>query len=112
MQLTAFSWHGRLARVFSLRTTGILPVFLPLFLLFTVASAFAQPIPSIGSASTDVLVVGKTAEITLNGENIGDGTKVLVIGEKGVSIELPKPTTQPATTQPTTKPVEAAKIDP
>jgi hypothetical protein len=72
----------------------------------------AQPVPSINSASTDVIVVGKITEITLMGENIGDGKQIVVVGEPGVKVELPKPTTQPATTQPSTKPVEAAKINP
>src|SRR5687768_16424471 len=83
-----------------------------LCLLLATAHVNAQPVPSINGASTDVLVVGKTAEITFTGENIGDGNKIIVIGEKGVTIELPKPTTQPATTQPTTKPVAVAKPDP
>jgi hypothetical protein len=83
-----------------------------LCLLLATAHVNAQPVPSVGGASTDVLVVGKTAEITLTGENIGDGNKIIVVGEKGVTIELPKPTTQPATTQPTTKPLAVAKPDP
>src|SRR5437764_14154013 len=81
-------------------------------LLLVVAPLAAQPVPNIGSASTDVIVVGKTTEITLMGDNIGDGKQIVVVGESGVKVELPKPTTQPATTQPTTKPVEAAKINP
>src|SRR2546421_8282303 len=81
-------------------------------LLLVVAPLAAQPVPNIGSASTDVIVVGKTTEITLMGDNIGDGKQIVVVGEPGVKVELPKPTTQPATTQPTTKPVEAVKINP
>ena len=74
--------------------------------------ALAQPVPTINSASTDVLVVGRTTEITLMGDNIGDGKQIVVVGESGVKVELPKPTTQPATTQASTKPVEAVKINP
>jgi len=57
--------------------------------------ALGQPVPNIGGASTDVIVVGKTTEITLMGENIGDGKQIVVVGEPGVKVELPKPTTQP-----------------
>jgi hypothetical protein len=83
-----------------------------LSLLVVVAPLAAQPVPNITGASTDVIVVGKTTEITLSGENIGDGNRILVVGEAGVKVDLPKPTTQPATTQPTTRPVEAVKINP
>jgi hypothetical protein len=77
-----------------------------------VTKAGAQPVPNISGASTDVIVVGKATEITLMGENIGDGRQIVVVGETGVKVDFPKPTTQPATTQPTTKPVEAVKINP
>ncbi|HEV8379729.1 MAG TPA: hypothetical protein VGP99_12825, partial [Tepidisphaeraceae bacterium] len=82
------------------------------FLLLAVAPLAAQPVPNISGASTDVVVVGKTTEIILMGDNIGDGRQIVVVGEPGVKVGFPKPTTQPATTQPTTRPVEAIKINP
>src|SRR5258706_6534080 len=106
-------WHGRLARVLADGPWAGRPCHvLATFILFIMSSvALAQPVPNIGSASTDVNVVGKTTEITLMGDNIGDGKQIVVVGEAGVKVELPKPTTQPATTQPTTKPIEAVKIN-
>ena len=50
-------------------------------LLLVVAPLAAQPVPNIGSASTDVIVVGKTTEITLMGDNIGDGKQIVVLVE-------------------------------
>src|SRR5213079_565436 len=87
--------------------TAILAVFLSILTPF----ASAQPVPNITSASTDVLVVGKTTDITLNGDFIGDGNRILVVGESGVTLDFPKPATQPST-KPTTKPAEAVKINP
>src|SRR5215204_5452830 len=92
--------HGRHGR-------GTQTLFLLLLVMFLAHGAFAQPVPHINSASTDVIVVGKATEITLMGDNIGDGRQIVVVGEGGVKVDFPKPTTQPATTQPSTKPVEA-----
>jgi len=109
-QLTS-AWHGRLAR--GCRAWAGRPCHvLGLILFWFAASAFAQPVPNITGASTDVVVVGKSTQITLMGDNIGDGKQIVIVGESGVTVDFPKPTTQPATTQPTTKPVEAVKINP
>src|ERR1051325_9342487 len=99
--------HGRHGR----GTRTLIGFLIAIGMLLT-RQAMAQPVPTINSASTDVVVVGKITEITLTGENIGDGKQIVVVGEPGVKVELPKPTTRPATTQPRTKPVEAVKINP
>src|SRR5437867_10950589 len=81
--------HGRHGR-------GTRPLigFLIAVMTLVAAPTLAQPVPNISGASTDVVVVGKTTEITLMGDNIGDGKQIVVVGESGVKVELPKPTTQ------------------
>jgi hypothetical protein len=75
--------------------------------LVQVRFIFAQAVPLIQSASSDLVVVGKSTQITLTGENLGDGTRIMVIGEPGVtaSVIVP-PATKPATTQPAKNPKE------
>lgn len=87
-------------------------VFIALVMVAT--DAWAQVLPMLQGASNDIVVVGKTQELTLRGENIGDATRVIVVGEGGVEVELPKPATRPATqaTQPATKPATQPATQP
>lgn len=57
-----------------------------------VSVVVAQPIPKISSISREYLQRGASAQITLNGENIGDG-KILVSGDPGLKVTI-----QPAAT--------------
>src|SRR5687768_16783710 len=75
------------------------------------APTWAQVLPVLQGVSNDIVVVGKTQDVVLRGENVGDATKVVVIGEGGVEVALPKPATQPTTqaTQPA-KPVNLKEL--
>ena len=64
---------------------------LVIILLVATNSALAQHVPALQSASTDILVVGRTQEITLSGDHLTGASKVVVVGEGGVEVALPKP---------------------
>ncbi|MDB5323683.1 MAG: hypothetical protein JWN40_5314 [Phycisphaerales bacterium] len=68
-----------------------------LLLLLTTLPAFAQPVPTIKSASPDVLQRGVTTRLTLTGDNLDGATQTLLAGPPGLStsIHSPAPTTQP-----------------
>src|SRR5947207_3323258 len=76
--------HGLEARV----TTALL--------LILSAATFAQPVPTLQSATPDVLQRGHTATLTLTGDNL-TATQLLLTGPPGVTATLPPPT---STTQP------------
>jgi hypothetical protein len=72
-------------------------LFLVVLTLLTTTTR-AQPVPTIQSATPDVLQRGHTATLTLTGDNLS-ATQLLLTGPPGVTATLPKPSTQP-TTQP------------
>jgi hypothetical protein len=63
-----------------------------LALLLAAASTGAQPIPKINSISQEYAQRGASVQITLTGENIGDG-KILVSGEPGLKVSIQPPST-------------------
>jgi YHS domain-containing protein len=75
-------------------------------LLCAATSAVAQHVPTVSSASTDILVVGQTQELTLSGDHLTGATRVLVIGEGGVEATLPRPPAVNLTCPVSAKPVK------
>jgi hypothetical protein len=70
-----------------------------LLILFICCSATsAQPIPTLKSASPDVLQLGHSTTLTLTGENISAASQVLLTSPAGLSatIKAAPPTTKPA----------------
>lgn len=61
------------------------------------ALTFGQAMPSLSGISPDILVISKTTEVTLSGDHISDATKVLVLGDEGVTAVLAAPSTRPST---------------
>jgi hypothetical protein len=82
--------HGRGAR-----DTGVL-----FALLLVTTSIAAQPMPTIKSATPDVLQRGVTTRITIAGDNIADAAQALIAGPPGLVASI-KPQPAPPTTKPT-----------
>jgi len=63
-------------------------------LLFTALPALSQPLPTVQSATPDVLRRNADTQITLAGSHIGATTQALIIGPPGVTARL-KPAAKP-----------------